>query len=751
MFEALSIITLFLSSYVLVRILGVEGFIDRILIFFCVTVAQIVSIGQLLSAVSLLSSVKSWAVLGTIIFLALAGTALLRGNKLSSLLPGISLKALMRSVLSLKKWSLEETSGFEKRLLTPMIITTLSLGILNLIIIIFAAPHNYDGMSHHLARMAYYLQHGNMDYYSANYWPQVAKMKSTTLLFIYCYLMSHMNENLTQLVQFVSYWVAICSVYGIARKTGSNRTHSLFASLVSSLLIVWLLESNTNQNDMITAAFAGTAIYFLFSFKETRKSRDLTFAAFGIGLSLSISAKTLLSLPSIFLVACYVLFRNNFRRNAAYFMLSLLLAVALFALPAGYIENYQRFGNPLGPEGGGHVYFGMVEDEEEDETTEKYIDYVMQNGTKNLLRLSFEFLRLEGLPPVDFVLKVKSMIRTLPRALVDWLGIDLESPDAVIKPFRYQKPFIFFSHEDWSSWGPLGFSLVWIIVFLSAIGIIKSGKMKILSYAAILFILVIAFGLSYEPHYGRYFVTGAVFAVPPAAVAFGSKRKIIRVYLTFVVLLACITAVSAIVLRPARPPVSMKDLAEKFPVVKKFEFLRRSIFEMERVAQLTTNNRAYYEAIKMYDLLVPDNATVAVFLYGDTYEYPLFGKNLTRTIIPVNPYVEGFKGIPDNADYLLYARGFPYASSNDLYLGANWYLRRLSVARDDAVEYFNAALKFRPGHAPYRNRLGIEYAKKKMYDKAIEEFKEAVRLNPDESSYRFNLDKALRFKNSTHE
>jgi hypothetical protein len=390
MYEILAISTLVLSSYLLVRLADAEGPIDFISFFFCFATAQIVLSGHLLSSVDHLAEVGGWALLGTVFLFFVSMTVTIKRSKLFSFLPGINPGRLIHSCSSVKKWYLEETSRFEKVLLTPMVLVTFALGALNLAIIILAAPHNYDTMSHHLARMAYYLQHNNLDYYPANFWPQVAKMKNTTLLFIYSYLMTNKNENLTQLVQFISYLVAVCSVYGVARKTGNSRTHSLFASLVSALLIVWLMESTTNQNDMITAAFSGAVIYFLFAFREAGKSKYLALAALGLGLSLGISAKALLSLPSIFLVVCYVLFRKDYRRNLTYFAVSLSLAISVFALPAGYIENYRHFGNPLGPEGGGHVYSGMAEDEDDAERdmeiafTKKSIGFVMGNGIKNL-------------------------------------------------------------------------------------------------------------------------------------------------------------------------------------------------------------------------------------------------------------------------------------------------------------------------------------------------------------------------------
>jgi len=510
---------------------------------------------------------------------------------------------------------------------------------------------------------------------------------------------------------------------------------------VGSLLVVVLLEASTPQNDHIIAAYLGSIIYFLFAFREKEENKYLALAALDIGLVAGASAKSFIYLPLAFFIAGYVLISKKTRfRNIAYFSASIVIAIVLFTLPAGYVENYRNFGHPLG-----------TRELREFSFSGKPIEYIAQKGSKNLLRYGLDNLSLDGLPPLEIVRKTEAIIKALPRTIIEGLGIDLESGD-LRTPFTYEKPAIFFSHEGWSSWGIFGFALIWIVVLLSLIGVIRSRDNRIMSFAAIMVILAMSFEGYYELHRGRFLISCAVFAVPTIGIMLRTKRKTIQAYVLLVVLLGCISAVSSVVLRPARPLVSASELVDEFPQISEFQFLPKSIFEMGRLAQVMANAWGLYPAYKAYDLLVPEDATVAVYLYGDNYySYPLFGENLTREIIPINSFVEGFKEIPKDADYLLYLEGFPQASSRDLRLGSGLRLRRLPGADDDAIEYYEEALKLRPGHAPYHNRLGIEYAEKKMFDKAIEEFKEAVRLNPDESSYRSNLDKALELSNSTDE
>ncbi len=99
---------------------------------------------------------------------------------------------------------------------------------------------------------------------------------------------------------------------------------------------------------------------------------------------------------------------------------------------------------------------------------------------------------------------------------------------------------------------------------------------------------------------------------------------------------------------------------------------------MDRMEQLTRTRSLYFDPLKRFDELVPKDAVVAVFLPADSFEYPLFGEHLTRTIMPINSFHKGLQPIPVNAEYLLYAEGFPCASAEDVYLGVDWYLRHLT-------------------------------------------------------------------------
>jgi hypothetical protein len=653
-YNILAFITLLLSCYFLLHHLEPADPPERILTFFCLFTAHIVILGYILSFMNCLSDIRYWAILGIITVIISAVVTWNRKNGPSVALSRFKFALSTDAIRSIKSWYSKELSSFEKLLLTPLILTTLLTGILNLIVIVFSAPHNWDSMTYHLARVAYYLQHNNLTSFNTNYWAQVVHPQNSSLLLLYTYLISGHNENLTQLVQFVSYWIAVCSVYAISTKVGNSKTQSVFAAMVSALLIEWLMQATTTQNDLILTAYLGATVYFLLMFRETQKLSYLIWAASAIGLSIGTKAASLLYLPAVALVASYALIQSgvgsrDHLRKLAVLVASTLLAICIFALPAGYIENYRQFGHPLGPK--------RVRADLSFEGSSA--SYIIRNGTKNLIRFGFDFLSPDGMPSA-------SIVRKLPEKIVRRLGIDLETSEATRRPFNIQKTPT--AHEDLSSWGVFGFGLIWVVIILSLMGVVKPTDVRILSLAAVLFLFCQAYCGPYDPWRGRYFTQAAIFAVPTVGLCLKTKNRLIRAYLLLIVLAGCISAVSAVVLRNNSALISTCSPDK----------CTTSIFAMDRMEQLTRNRTEYYEPLKRFDQLVPKDARVAAFLPRDTFVYPLFGEYLTRTIMPINSFYKGLLPIPACAEYLLYAKEFPCASAEDIYLGADWRLRRLT-------------------------------------------------------------------------
>jgi len=553
------------------------------------------------------------------------------------------------------KWYLSEVHLWEKMLLILMACTVISVAAYNLVIILFSAPHNWDSMNYHLPRMAYYLQQGNFFFFDGNYWAQVIHPKNSTALLIYVFLVSGHNENITQFVQYASYWVFVLSIWGISRKIGFNQAESIFSGLVGGLITEAILQSTTTQNDLAIAAYLGVTIYCFFAFKNNSSASYLIVAGLGLGLALGSKSSTLMALPSLALIVLYV-----FKPNAKYpaskpvIAFAFLIPLVFLSLPAGYIENYQKFSHPIGP-----LEIRQIHSFEGGSTSE-----ILKGGYYNLLRYSMNFISFDGLPPTQLILSVQKAVRFLPLKFISLLGVDLESTSGIVfGPFTYdRKPTI---NEEYAFWGVLGFGLIWISIFISLFSLDKNKINSLLSFSTLTFLLIQSFAGPYDWSRGRYFLIPALLGIPLVGSWITVKNKIVRIYLLFIILLGCVSAISAVIYKTNYQSSNYSSIPND------------NLLVVNRSRQLFYNNPRYYKPFTSFDYLVPKDAIVAVYLLR-TYEYPLFGEYLTRTIIPINSFTQGMLPVPENAEYLLYDEGYPCPMDTDKYLGVDWFLRKLN-------------------------------------------------------------------------
>lgn len=655
----------FFSSLLVTRALEPRGPIDTLLFFASLFCAHIIATGFVLSALRKINYPEAWAVASSVLliacWIAIGLSNALRNKHLSSKNTGNSRLRQPSTLLSTLGCEYRRFLNLfddlarqfmalvitEKLLVVLPVITFLVLSFINFGLAIITAPHNWDSMTYHLARMAYYLQFGSLDAYDANYWAQVTHPKNATILFIYSYLVSGRNENFIQLVQFISYWIGTIAVYGICRRLERDRLSSLITACIFALLTEILMQAKTTQNDMIATALVAIIVYMLYAYRESGQIRYTVVGSLSAGILLGIKASVLLAIPSLVAIAlCVILVRREYITLIS-LPVTTLVASLLFAVPSGYFENQRMFGNPIGPEN--------VRVEHSFESAP--LDRVVAYGTRNLARYSFEFLSLDGMPGI--VTPLQRILRRIPNAVVNRVGLDLQASDATRARFSFYKGPT--SHEDGSYWGVFGFALIWPLALLTLLGIVKFRGARVLSVAAVLFVLVQAYSGPYDPWRGRYFIIAAVFAVPLAArFLLYQKNPILRAYLLLIMILGCFSAFTAVLLRSNDRP---------------WETL-----SMNRVEQITRNRRDYMEPIRRFEERVPRDATVALFLGGDTFEYPLFGEGLTRKLIPLNSFIRGPKPVPTEADFLLYSsKIFKDSLVGDIPLGQDWYLRKLGT------------------------------------------------------------------------
>jgi hypothetical protein len=355
-------------------------------------------------------------------------------------------------------------------------------------------------------------------------------------------------------------------------------------------------------------------------------------------------------MPALGVVAWYVLGRERWGRDAITFVGSTVVALAVFALPAGYVDNYVRFGDPFTPA----------------ESLSKYAfahkpwGHVLSEGSKNVLRLGLEFLSLDGLPPVEPVIRLQRLVRLPAFAL---RPLELEEGGIWGRPgfAAYRDPR---AHEEHAYWGVLGIGLLWIVPWVALRGTRHGARVRILAVAAIVYFLSVAYAGEYDPWRGRMFLALGMFAVPVIA-CFLEERKS-RAFTLVVVLAGSVSAISAVVFREHGTLVAASYGPRSVS----------SILLQDRAGQMTSDIPKYADAVRRYEAIVPADATVAI--YGDyMFEYVFFGARMTRRIVPLGDGRQPMRAIPDGTQFLVFSSKTLTPTETDVLLGQDWFLRRL--------------------------------------------------------------------------
>jgi hypothetical protein len=629
------------------RALGARRPVEAVLLAFLAWSAQVLASGYALSAAAMFHSTGAWAGCGAA-WLAVAAAALVARRDRP---PALALSPRVLLV------DLAGGSRADRLSVGAPLATVAVLGAVNLVTALVVAPFTIDCLTYHLPRVGYYLQHGHLGYFEANYPNQVVHAKGSAVLLAWAFLAADRREAAMALVQYAAYWVALAAVYGVGRQLGAARRYACLGACLFGLLTITLLQASTPQNDLLLAAYVGCALWFVLAWGRDGGRRDVVAAGLAIGMACGVKMTGFVAIPALAVAAGYALAAGSTARGgrrAAALAGSTVLGLALFAAPAGYVDNSLRFGNAFTPAASLAPYT----------LTGKPLGHVLKEGSKNVPRYLLEFLSLDGLPPIPPVLRLQHLVRLPAKAFAPF-GLE-EAGEPSLVPFRaHRDPR---AREEYAYFGILGMALLWIVPWLAVRGSRAAGAgagARALALAAIVHVVSVAYSTEYDPWRGRLFLVMAVFALPAIARVLEARRSAAwRAFQVAVAGLACGGALATVVFREHATLVSARWGARS----------TTSILLQDRAAQLTAHIPRYAEPVRRFDALVPRDATVAI--YGDyMFEYVFFGPRMTRRLIPLGDGRAPMRPLPPEADYLVFSNKTLAPLPADAHLGADWYLR----------------------------------------------------------------------------
>ena len=646
---------------------------EWIITSFILFTGSIIPTGFVLSALDLTASVFSW-IIGNFIMLAIhAGIWSLLVPKKQH----YSIRLILANrVNTFKLWT-TELSSYLKFVFIIMFGTLAIVCITNFILVLFTVPNEWDSMTGHLNRAIRYIQRGTMAHFGGANWNMDTYPKSPTTIQIYCYLISGKVENAFKLIHHLSYYITLISVFGIAQRIGRNLSASIFCALAYGMFLDFLMQAVTTETDIILTAYLSCLLYFLFTYYNTRANKYLYLSGITFGIALGHKATFALLLPSVFVIMVYTVFLapdfkiffQRFWKLAA----AISLAVLIYTLPTGYVKNIEVFGHPIGPASA-----------RKHQSFERFgpLSNLFEQGSRNVVRYSYDFFNLDGIRNAQWGYDLNTFIRKPLVMLEDKLHMRLDEEKVyAIVPFSLHRKFDYYNANPY--WGVFGFALILPLILLVLFRVFWSRVHWFLALAFIIHFIGISYSAVYDPFKGRYFIESGLFGVFFLLLLFSHhrlsiikpRRRIWKAYVSIIVMVACVSAVMSVYLNIRCLP---------FPA-----YGSESALQMSRIKYQTFARPDITKAYERYDSIVPQDATVALATINDDFEYPLYGKKLTRKLISINPYEQGLQPIPKEADYLFYDRSIVNDTSRikalpgDLRLGSDTTMTGLNVKGED--------------------------------------------------------------------
>lgn len=228
----------------------------------------------------------------------------------------------------------------------------LLISIIYLIVFItslFSPPNTVDSMTYHMARVANWVQNGNIGFYPTAVLRQLYNVPLAEYSILHLQLLSG-NDYFANLVQFFSFVACGVGASLIAEYFKQNELIQLLTVLLTATLPMAILQSSSTQNDLVVSLFVISFFYFFLKASESASRTDFLFAGMSLGLALLAKGTAyFFCFPIGLLIATRYLIYSRLKPNYLRFVyLTFGVVIIAFLFNAGhYARSFYLFGSPL--------------------------------------------------------------------------------------------------------------------------------------------------------------------------------------------------------------------------------------------------------------------------------------------------------------------------------------------------------------------------------------------------------------------
>ncbi len=286
----ISILLVLAFSFLLSACLDVKSRVAYILSTYILAIANIIACGLIASLFSRMNSAHFFLACQMVFFLS---AYLVWVNHGKPVLFGLWQRGI----------SLPESGWFQKSWRTWATVWVLAIIVvifylLGAWLVLVVPPNTNDALTTHLARIGFWLQHGNLiPWLTKNLFTLIYPINAN-LLMMWSMLFTK-SAAFTGFIQWSAALAGSTAIFGISRLLGWQRAPALFSGLLFLSLPEILLQSTTSQLDLIIAALFAIAIYFLLLGVVMKSIRAMIISALAFGIAAGTKQIILFALPGL--------------------------------------------------------------------------------------------------------------------------------------------------------------------------------------------------------------------------------------------------------------------------------------------------------------------------------------------------------------------------------------------------------------------------------------------------------------------
>lgn len=231
-----------------------------------------------------------------------------------------------------------------------MVVVAFGLMTSLLLIALWVAPNNHDGLAYHLPKVMHWLQNGHVGHYPTHIPRQVYLSPMAEYLILQPMALGG-HDYFVNCIQWLAFAGGGAAVWELTRCLGGGRFAQVVALFTYACLPMAILQATTSQNDLVVSFYL--LCFIVFGFRAASHQNrfplvmEAALAGFALGFAiLTKSTAYLFALPFVLylIIAAWRMLPTKTLMQCA--LVAIFCGLAINA--ANYVRLYQTYGSPMG-------------------------------------------------------------------------------------------------------------------------------------------------------------------------------------------------------------------------------------------------------------------------------------------------------------------------------------------------------------------------------------------------------------------